>query len=1855
MTQEFIKPLQSYSTGTQAIIWNRRAFKFLQVVALFCFLLSGAFAQTTLNPSSTVNVTMTQGQAFSDLFRGIGSIENTYTLRGTLPPGISLATVPASPPATSNHDMRLSGTPTTSGTFSFDVDVGATLSVAVTNYSTTISVTVLPAPPTANNVNQTVTQNSASNVITTSTTGSITSLTVVSTPAHGTANASGTTITYTPNAGYLGSDTFNYQAIGPGGSSSIATINITVAGAAPTVSASSFTVNANSTSNTLTPTITGSATSLVLVSTPSHGSANVSGLNIIYSPAAGYSGNDTFSIKANGPGGTSSTVTQTVTVLPPAPTVNSSSVTVNANSTNNTIAPTITGAATSITITSLPAHGSATVSGLTVIYTPSAGYNGNDAMTITATGAGGTSPAASINITVTPPPPSASSLSATVAANSTNNTISPVIVGTASSLTIVTPPSQGTATISGMNVLYTPNTAYNGTDSFKFAAQGPGGTSNTATANITVLPPAPSVAPSSSSVSANSSGNIITPSITGSATSISIVSAPVHGSATVSGLTVIYTPTAGYNGSDSIGVTATGPGGSSTAATLTITVIPPAPVASASSTNVTANTSSNLITPVVTGVATSLAISSSAAHGVVVIAGMNVKYTPNTGYSGPDSFEFTATGPGGVSNSASISINVIAAAVPPTASNSAQSVAANSSNNVLSPTIGGVITGLSILTPPAHGTAATSSLQFIYTPSAGFVGTDTIVFNASGPSGTSTNAEITITVLPPAPVARSSNITVQANSINFSITPDIEGTATSLNVMTPPNHGNVTSSGISFNYTPANGFAGNDSFTFTAIGPGGTSVPATIGISVFAPAPSISFADINVPSNSGSVTVIPTINGIVSSLSLSTPPSHGTAQILGQTVSYTPTAGYSGPDNFAVIAVGPGGSSSPARANITVIAPAPTASNSYATIFANSVVNTLNPSIVGSFNSISIVTPPSHGSANTIDNTVSYSPDSNYTGPDSIVVIAVGPGGRSNSAVISIEVVDATPKAQNSEATVAANSTLNVLPISTSGNLTSLSIIAPPINGNASTQGLSIRYSPNNNYVGPDSLQFIAVGPNGQSTPATVNIRVIQNGVSIDDIEITVVENSNANPIGLRFSGPVTSFSAVSSPAKGKIDIDGLNLSYTPNPSFVGTDQFSISANAAGSSPATATVRVKVIPMVPKLSDGNFRAFGNSTENPIALSVIGSYSTIQIASQPKNGILTVRDRQIFYTPNKDFIGDDNATVFVSGVGGASNIAKLNFAVVIAPITIQGENIKVNANSVANKYTAKTNGQVSAIEISRPPIHGTANVNGLGFVYTPNRNYIGLDSVAIVAIGETGKSAPVEVNIEVLAGIQTLNATVDANSTNNRISLPSVDSSLVLEIAGAAKHGVASMNGGNLTYSPQIDFVGSDEVVIVARNAGLTLSTISIQILVKAGVTTAKNAKITVESGRTISFDLATLVSGPNYGKLSIQTTSTPLHGRILLNGTTLNYTANANFIGEDSVSFVASTIGGTSNSGELSITIIARPDPSKSASVNAIHDATTNIVRHFEQTQIEQFNGRVFEIASRQNNSSQQEGQPGESSCGTVGMWFSGLNSYGSYRGRDGSKYTTMAYSAGADRCFASPDTHIGFGVGYARDHNELPGVGANLTANANSAASYLTSKLIPNVRASFVFGLNQIGNNYQRNDETGVIPIYGQWKGNQFFSSSTVSGEFKLGPLQVSPYLKLDLSNLSLSPYDETGTSNYRLHYHQQSMKSQRKTLGFNSEMTIETKWGVLIPRFRIEIQRDAAKRETLKVNYAEFPDAIYLIPANETDRRMGLMMLGADMNWKGGLVTNFNLTRTSANQNNQNNRINIRFSYKY
>src|SRR3546814_2162157 len=59
-----------------------------------------------------------------------------------------------------------------------------------------------------------------------------------------------------------------------------------------------------------------------------------------------------------------------------------------------------------------------------------------------------------------------------------------------------------------------------------------------------------------------------------------VATAPAHGTASVAGDVVAYTPAAGYFGADSFTYTATGPGGTSAPATVSLTVgTPPAPTA----------------------------------------------------------------------------------------------------------------------------------------------------------------------------------------------------------------------------------------------------------------------------------------------------------------------------------------------------------------------------------------------------------------------------------------------------------------------------------------------------------------------------------------------------------------------------------------------------------------------------------------------------------------------------------------------------------------------------------------------------------------------------------------------------------------------------------------------------------------------------------------------------------------------------------------------------------------------------------------------------------------------------------------------------------------------------------------------------------------------------------------------------------------------------------------------------------------------------------------------------------------------------------------------------------------------------
>lgn len=364
----------------------------------------------------------------------------------------------------------------------------------------TVYVTAAPSAPTAGNVSATVAVNSSNDPISLSITGVATSVAVSTGPAHGTATASGTAITYTPTNGYSGSDSFHYTASNSGGTSAPATASITVTTNAPPIAGpAGATVAENSSSNPITLGITGGTPTSVAVSTaPSHGTTSVTGTTIKYTPTGSYFGPDDFAYTATNAYGTSSPAIAAITVNPLPPIAGAASATVSENTANNPIALSITGGTpTSVAVSTAPTHGSATAVGTSIAYTPSSGYAGSDSFRYTASNPGGTSAAATVTITVNSLAlPVANASSANVYENTTSNPVSLNITGgAAKSVAVSTAPGHGTAVASGTAIAYTPASGYVGSDSFQYSATNSVGTSAAATVTITVSPMSASFSP----------------------------------------------------------------------------------------------------------------------------------------------------------------------------------------------------------------------------------------------------------------------------------------------------------------------------------------------------------------------------------------------------------------------------------------------------------------------------------------------------------------------------------------------------------------------------------------------------------------------------------------------------------------------------------------------------------------------------------------------------------------------------------------------------------------------------------------------------------------------------------------------------------------------------------------------------------------------------------------------------------------------------------------------------------------------------------------------------------------------------------------------------------------------------------------------------------------------------------------------------------------------------------------------------------------------------------------------------------------------------------------------------------------
>ena len=238
--------------------------------------------------------------------------------------------------------------------------------------------------------------------------GDTLSFTVLSQPKNGTLSGTAPSLSYSPNANYSGSDSFSYKANDGVADSNTATVTITVNGINDNPEAANQDVEVNE-DGTASITLTGSdeeedTLSFTVLSQPKNGTLSGTAPTLSYSPNANYSGNDSFSYKANDGSADSNAATVTITVngINDKPEVANQSVDVDED---GSVSITLSGSdeegdTLSFTVLSQPKNGTLSGTAPSLSYSPNANYSGSDSFTFKANDGKADSNTATVTINV---------------------------------------------------------------------------------------------------------------------------------------------------------------------------------------------------------------------------------------------------------------------------------------------------------------------------------------------------------------------------------------------------------------------------------------------------------------------------------------------------------------------------------------------------------------------------------------------------------------------------------------------------------------------------------------------------------------------------------------------------------------------------------------------------------------------------------------------------------------------------------------------------------------------------------------------------------------------------------------------------------------------------------------------------------------------------------------------------------------------------------------------------------------------------------------------------------------------------------------------------------------------------------------------------------------------------------------------------------------------------------------------------------------------------------------------------------------------------------------------------------------
>lgn len=1068
--------------------------------------------------------------------------------------------------------------------------------------------------------------------------------------------------------------------------------------------------------------------------------------------------------------------------------------------------------------------------------------------------------------------------------------------------TAVSGPAHGTLVLNADGSFsYTPDAQFNGADSFTYRLLDANGASATAVVTITVsaVNDAPvstalgdrsavdsasvsfSIAASFSDVD---SGDTLSYSASGLPAGLSINAA----TGVISGTLSTHASQGGTGGVYTVQVTATDAGGLTTSRTFAYTISNPAPVASADTFTVAedGSLSGNLLASNGAGADSdsdgdTLSIETTPVSGpgkgaVTLNANGTFTYTPNANATGTDTFTYRLVDSDGATSTATVTITISAVNDAPTATALADRTGVDGGSvsfalgsafldldgDALNFSATGLPSGLGI--NPTTGTI--SGTIGGHASQGGSAGVYSVTVTASDGNGGSVSRSFNYTITNPGPVANADSVTGsedQAGGITGTVLtndtdPDGDALTASTTLVSQPAHGTVSlSSTGAFVYTPASNYNGNDSFRYTVLDADGGSAVATVTLTIT--------ASNDAPVLTGTASNQNSLDGQVVSLNLA--PFFSDTDLLDTASSETLSYVASGlPPGLSINASG-------------------------------LITGTIDPGASGATGAFTYTV-----SVQARDLAGQLSPALSFTWR----IVNLPPGAVDDAITIA------------EDAPAAGYVDINVRANDTDSDGDTLTIVAGSVSaghGTVSIVGGQIRYQPTANYHGTDTILYSVDDGNGGLSTAQVVVTITAANDAPTSATVPPQRNNDGQAVSFDVS---TFFSDVDKSDPGSTET--LSFSVTGLPPGLSIDSATgiISGTLASTASLGGTGGVYTVEVTAQDAAGlttaqSFTWTAQNTEphagdDTASVNEDGSTGIavllndtdpnldplIVLSASAGHGTVTINaDNTLTYTPAANFNGTDTISYRITDGKGS-------FATGVVQVTVAAVNDAPTSPAAALANASSTDGDAVAFalgaffdDIDRRDAGSTETLtfSASGLPAGVSINAATGEITGTIGTSASGASGSTSYTVSVTA-TDSASATVTrsfswlvvnpAPTARNDTATTNEDTVVMIDAVGgttvgatadtdpdgdalaitavSAANGTVSVVSGQIRYTPNAHFHGTDTVVYTVSDGNGGYSTASVQVTVSAlndAPTTTGIAARTSLDGDAISFNAAT--------------------------------------------------------------------------------------------------------------------------------------------------------------------------------------------------------------------------------------------------------------------------------------------------------------------------------------------------------------------------------------------------------------